>query len=472
MRIVVVGGGIAGLAAAARVRALADEAGARPEIVVIEQANVVGGKLRTGCIAGGPVELGAEAFLTGAGGTPDAWGEGSASQLARRVGLSEALRHPSTARAAIAVGGQLRPVPAGTLVGVPADVSALDGLARPSADGDHDGGRPLVEPGADVAVGQLVRARYGHEVVDRLVDPMLGGVYAGSADELSLAATMPALYARAQTARTLRDAVAAALADGAARRVPGQPIFTTVEGGLSRLVEGVVSLARATVRTGLPVRELGRAGDRWRLTVGATRDPEYLDADAVVLAVPAKPAARLLETVAPKAADALGGLDYASIALVSLALPAGTPLPDLSGFLVPADQGYAVKAATFFSTKWAHLRRPDGTVLVRASLGRYGDTAVLQATDEDLVALVREELADLVGHTLPEPVDTLVARWGGALPQYAPGHLDRVASAREALPVGLALAGAAVDGVGIPVCVTSGEAAAEQVWADLAESRP
>ncbi|MFC7482763.1 protoporphyrinogen oxidase [Luedemannella flava] len=470
MRIVVVGGGIAGLAAAARVRALADAAGARPEIVVVEQAGVLGGKLRTGTLAGGPVELGAEAFLTSAGGPPAPDGRGSATRLAHQAGLAGALRHPTTARAAIAVDGDLRPVPAGTLVGVPADPGALDGLVEPGAHRDHDGGRPLLDGGADVAVGELVRARFGGAVVERLVDPMLGGVYAGRADDLSLAATMPQLHRTATSAHTLRDAVRAALAEGAASRPVGVPVFSTVDGGLSVLVDGVCELARATVRTGLPVRGLARHGAGWRLTIGATRDPGTLDADAVILAVPGRPAARLLADVAPASADALGVLDYASIALVTLALPAGTPLPDLSGFLVPADQGYAVKAATFFTTKWAHLARPDGTVLVRASLGRYGDTGVLQATDGDLVQLVRSELTDLMNLKLPDPVDTLVARWGGALPQYAPGHLDRVAAARAALPAGLALAGAAVDGVGIPVCVTSGETAAESVWAHLRES--
>jgi oxygen-dependent protoporphyrinogen oxidase len=194
-----------------------------------------------------------------------------------------------------------------------------------------------------------------------------------------------------------------------------------------------------------------------------------LDVDAVVLAVPARPAARLLAGAHPEAAEAVGRLDYASVALVRLAVP-GAELPELSGFLVPAVEGYAVKALTIFSTKWEHLRRPDGTALLRASVGRYGDTAVLQRTDAELVTLVRRELGDLLGAPLPAPVAADVVRWGGGLPQYRPGHLDRVAVARAALgeasPV--ALAGAAYDGVGIPACVRSGEAAAEHLlnlWA-------
>jgi oxygen-dependent protoporphyrinogen oxidase len=444
-RIVVVGGGIAGLAAALRLRELA---GDRAEIVVVDRADRLGGKLRTGSIAGGPVETGAEAFLMFGPA-----GESSATRLARRVGLDAALRHPAPVGAALAVGGAMRPVPAGTLVGVPSDLAQLKDLAEPAADKDHDGGRPLLAPGEDVAVGALVRRRYGDEVVDLLVDPMLGGVYAGRADDLSLAATVPALHVAAQVEHTLAGAVRWALK--AQRRPPGAPVFATIDGGMSRLVDAVAARADPVLRLGRPVRDLGE-----------------LTADAVIIAVPARPAARLLDPIAPAAADLVGALDYASVALVTLALPKGTTLPDLSGFLVPAAgrEDRLVKAATFFTTKWDHLRRPDGTVVLRASVGRYRETRPLQLTDDDLIAGVRAELAELTGAILPEPVAATVTRWGGALPQYAPGHLDRIAAARAALPPTTALAGAAFDGVGIAACVTSGEAAAEQIWVALGES--
>jgi oxygen-dependent protoporphyrinogen oxidase len=189
------------------------------------------------------------------------------------------------------------------------------------------------------------------------------------------------------------------------------------------------------------------------------------DVDAVVLAVPARPAARLLADVDTTAAERIGGLDYASIALVTLAL-AAPRLPELSGFLVPAVDGTLIKAVTFFTTKWAHLRRADGVALVRASIGRFGDERRLQRADDELAAIVHRELSALVGGELPVPIATTVQRWGGALPQYRPGHLDRVAAARAALRAAhptLALAGAGYDGVGIPVCVRSGETAAEEI---------
>ena len=191
--------------------------------------------------------------------------------------------------------------------------------------------------------------------------------------------------------------------------------------------------------------------------------------DAVVLAVPARPAARLLASVEPGAARTVGALRYASVALVALALPPGTALPDLSGFLVPPGAATLVKAATFVTRKWPYLGRDDGPVIVRASIGRAGEEERLQRDDAVLAAEAHTELGQLLGTPLPPPVASWVQRWGGGLPQYAPGHLDRVAAARGALAArpGIALAGAAYDGVGIPACVTSGETAAEDIVKSL-----
>ncbi|WP_372441583.1 protoporphyrinogen oxidase [Plantactinospora mayteni] len=494
-----VGGGITGLAAALRLR---DRLPAGTEITVYEQSGALGGKLRTGSLAGTTVEFGAEAFLT----RDPAGGDSAAVALARRVGLADALVHPAIGRAALAIGGELRPMPPGTLVGVPGDLAAVAAVARPAAERDTDEGRPLVGPDEDPTVGELVRRRLGDEVLNRLVDPMLGGVYAGRADELSLTATMPGLARAARTEPTLTGAVRAALA--AAPRPAGTPVFATVDGGVSRLVTAAAEAARAEIRLNAAVRELLPVPGGWRLVIGPTRDPELVEVDAVVLALPARPAARLLGGVDVAVGALVGRLDYASVALVSLALPGppagaaasdggvlpasggaavltvgggvlpavgGGVLPaDLSGFLVPATEGTLVKAATFFTSKWAHLRRPDGTLMLRASVGRHGEEHLLQRADDELVSAVHRELSGLLGAELPEPVDSHLQRWGGALPQYAPGHLDRVAAARAALRTAhptLVLAGAGYDGVGIPVCVRSGETAAEEIIKVLGVSR-
>ncbi|SCF30297.1 oxygen-dependent protoporphyrinogen oxidase [Micromonospora viridifaciens] len=464
-RVAIVGGGITGLAAAVRLR---DRAPAGTEITVYEQSGRLGGKLHTGELAGQPVEFGAESFLM----RDPAGGESAALSLVHRLGLVDRLVHPTVGQAALVVDGGLRPVPGGTLVGVPGDLEKVAAVARPAADADRDGGRPLLDPDADVPVGALVRARFGDEVVERLVDPMLGGVYAGRADDLSLVTTMPALARAARVEHTLVGAVRAAQA--AAPRAPGAPVFGTLAGGLSTLVEAAARCSGATIRRDAAVRELARTPAGWRLTVGPTREPQHVDVDAVVLAVPARPAARLLAGPAPEVAAAVGELDYASVALVTMALPE-PELPELSGFLVPATEGLLIKAATFFTTKWGHLRRADGLALVRASVGRYGEETSLQLTDDDLVATVHRELSKVLGTSMPAPVARHVQRWGGALPQYTPGHGGRVAAARAALRAAhptLALAGAGYDGVGIPVCVRSGETAAEEIITALGGSAP
>jgi oxygen-dependent protoporphyrinogen oxidase len=186
--------------------------------------------------------------------------------------------------------------------------------------------------------------------------------------------------------------------------------------------------------------------------------------------VPSRAAAKLLTGVAPEAAEAVGVLDYASVALVGMAFPAGTELPELSGFLVPPSEGTLVKAAIFVTRKWSHLAGPGDPVLVRASLGRAGEAERLQFDDSVLLERAHRELSELTGVALPEPEDVFLQRWGGGLPQYTPGHLDRVALVRAALPAGLAVAGASLDGVGIPACVASGERAAEDVHKALEEA--
>ena len=477
--VVVIGGGIAGLAAALRLRDAGPDGLA---VTVVEQAGSVGGKLRTGRVAGVTIEDGAESFLVRA---PEALA------LAERVGLGGELVNPTAGGATVWVDGRLRPLPSGTVLGVPADLEATaasgilseDGLALVRA----EPGRPGTALGErDIAVGDLIGERLGAEVVDRLVEPLLGGVYAGRASHLSLRATMPALALGLVDQPSVVRAARASRGTPAPATTPVAPIFATVRGGLSRLVSAVAHESRAAIRTGEPVRELRRTSDGWLLTLGSARsdrpggDATTIRADAVVLAVPAKPASRLLTSISTGAAGAsalVGTLEYASVGLVSLVLPGRLALPPGTGALVPASAGRLIKAITYISQKWGHvLDGWDGepVTVLRASVGRYGDEKALHLDDESLVAAVLEELRTLL--PLPEgwptPSGVRVNRWGGSLPQYAPGHLDRVAAARVALsgePT-LALAGAGYDGVGIPACIRSGQRAADQVLAALRET--
>ncbi|HYJ76895.1 MAG TPA: FAD-dependent oxidoreductase, partial [Kineosporiaceae bacterium] len=230
------------------------------------------------------------------------------------------------------------------------------------------------------------------------------------------------------------------------------------------------------IRTGVTVRALERTPEGWRLVTGPVPAPEELRADAVVLAVPPAPAARLLRDAAPLAAAELARVETASVALVAALVPreAVTGLQG-SGILVPPVEGRPVKAATFSSSKWAWVDALDARhVVVRASLGRAGEQAVLQRDDADLAALALTDLRGLLGREL-RPVATRVMRWGGALPQPAVGHaeaMERVEAAVAAVP-GLAVCGAAVAGVGIPACVGVAGTAARRVLQQItAPGRP
>jgi oxygen-dependent protoporphyrinogen oxidase len=244
-------------------------------------------------------------------------------------------------------------------------------------------------------------------------------------------------------------------------------VFGAPRGGVGRLPAAVARASAASVRTDATVREISRTPTGWALTVGSTREPERIEADAVILAVPPPAAARLLRDAVPAAAAELSVVRSASMAVITLAFPRtafGSP-PKGSGFLVPPADGRVVKAATFSSTKWGwYADAAPALVVVRLSVGRLDEEADLQRDDADLVEVALADLTDAVGVTDP-PVDARVSRWGGGLPQYAVGHVGRVQRVRAAVAAhpGLAVCGATYDGVGIPACVASAESAAAEV---------
>jgi protoporphyrinogen/coproporphyrinogen III oxidase len=504
--VVIVGGGIAGLAAAFFLR---DEP---VRVTVLEGSPRLGGKLSVSEVAGVPVDEGAEALLVT---RPEGTG------LIAEVGLAGDRVAPGTTSSAIWTLGALRPLPRRQFMGVPSDLAELAhsgvvsdaGAARASQDLEL----PPTTRDGDVPVAAFVGARFGAEVVDRLVDPLLGGVYAGRSSDLSFDATMPALAAASRRYRSLAEAadsllqppspVAVPVAPGEQGRAragtrSGGSVFTTLSGGLGQLPAVLAKASGAEVRTAAMTRALSpapgapasaasaasgapAAGPGWRLTIGSAAAEELIDADAVILAVPARPAARLLAGVpgASAAVTAFDEISYASMAIVTLAYPrsafpgafsgpfSGRGLAALgwSGYLVPAVDGRGVKAVTFSSVKWPHLAEAtapgaEPLEIVRCSVGRIGEEALLQRADEELAALAAVELAAATG-VHGAPVAHRITRWGGALPQYTVGHLDRVARIRAAVATqsGLAVCGAAYEGVGIPACVATARAAANQV---------
>lgn len=477
--VAVIGGGIAGLSAA---WSLVRDRQSDADVIVFESSPAVGGKLRLNEIEGLSLDAGAESMLAV---RPEA------IALAKAAGLGSSIVNPATTSAAVVSRGQLRPLPTGLISGIPTDLRALAASDVLSIPGllriplDHV--LPKTSIPGDVSVGDYVATRMGREVVDRLVEPMVGGVYAGRAEELSLEMTVPALFRLARRERSLLAAAKEARKTGAAPSGARRgPVFAGISGGVGRLPIALAErLERqgVTIDRGTEVTGIRRTSRGWRVLTGEKGDREGRTVDAIVLAVPAPVAAKLLRKVNSTAAAGLDTVGYASVALTTfLYAPEDVPATvQGSGFLVPPVEGFAVKAATFASRKWAWVARSGAAgskrgrdkrsfMVVRASLGRFGEPGVLQCSDEELAATAAKELHQLAG--LPsKPLATRVNRWDDALPQYTVGHRGRMALVREALvdTPGITVCGAAYDGVGIAACVGSAQFAAGQVVTYLSE---
>lgn len=445
---------MAGLAAAWE---LVSAPGAAWHVLVLEGSDRVGGKLRQEMVGGRPVDVGAESMLAI---RPEA------RALIAEIGAGERIVTPATTAASVLSYGALHPLPPRSLMGIPrrpedaAGILSVSGMERLRA-----AVIPPV-PTDDLSVGEYVAAALGDEVVDRLVDPLLGGVYAGDARRISLAAAVPAIHAKALAGEPL---IGSSPSEDESPSATAQSAFIGIAGGVGTLPGLLADAIRercGRIRTGAVVRELRSSGAGWDIVVGPTIAPEIITADAVILALPPAPARRLLGPIAPKAAHELAAIETASMAVVTFAFPReAMPALTGSGFLVPPVEGRAIKASTYSSQKWGWLAHAAPEIAyVRASLGRHRDEAALQVDDRTLAARALADLREIAG-ALPEPLDAHVQRWGGALPQYAVGHVERIALVRKAIGEvdGLEVAGAAYDGVGIPAVIGSGQRAARAI---------
>jgi oxygen-dependent protoporphyrinogen oxidase len=312
-----------------------------------------------------------------------------------------------------------------------------------------------VLPGArvsgDIAVGQLVRRRVGRAVQMGIVDPLVGGINAGHTSSLSAAVVAPQLLAAGQRERSLMRGLREVAAP------PSGPVFLTVEGGMARLVEALSSsIGASSFMIGSAVVSLSRSVSGWsaKLASGQT-----VSGSSVVLACPARAASALVSDLCAPAAEGLQELQTASVAVTTMSYRGVTP-PAGSGFLVPRREGRLMTACSWVGPKWPHLATP-GQLIVRVSAGRCDDTRALSMSDDALVDALHAELSSAMG-SLPRPVDARVHRWMHAFPQYAVGHLDRIASIEGALArdaPGIFLAGAYLRGVGVATCIAGGRAA-------------
>lgn len=462
----VVGGGISGLAAAWEGR----RRGAR--VALFEAGDRAGGKLRTSLLAGVALDESADAFLAR---VPEA------VDLCAELGIDTDLVSPAPGSAYVWLDGTLRRLPAEQLLGVPTDLDALAGTGLLSPAGldrarldltlpdDRPGraggaGRPGGPGGPggadgplDESVGDLVRRRLGDEVLDRLVAPLVGSVYAGDCDRLSLQVSAAQLAAARDRDPGDPSLVRAAAALRAQAVDTGRPVFLAPRGGMGRLAGTLAEALGDDVRTASTVTGLAPEGSGWRVA------PFDVVAGAVVLATPAFVSAPLLAPVAPEAAAFLSSVDHASVALVALAVPRdGIDHPmDGSGFLVPRPAGLLLTACSWVNAKWPHLDVDPSLALLRASAGHAGDDRGRRLDDAALTAGIVADLRTTMG-LRAAPTEVRISRWPRSFPQPRPGHLAAVGEAERVLAQAaprLAMTGAWATGVGVPACIRSARTA-------------
>lgn len=414
---------------------------------MFEPADRLGGVLRTETICGRPMDIGAEAFVARRPEVP---------ALLAELGLADRQITTTGVRPTIYSEGCLHPLPAGAVNGVPGSAASLQGLvdaatvARVAAEPDRE---MDWRPGGDPSVGDLVSERFGDQVVARSVDPMLSGVYAGSAATIGIRSAVP-------TVAAALDAGAASLTAAVQRATPavsGGPVFGAIAGGYRVLLDALIATtAPEWVRA--PISRVTTDGAGWAVADGSGRE---WNADAVVLAVPAPHAASLLADSAPANAAVVARVRVASAVVLAMGVPHGTPFPLQSGVLVASGESLRAKAITLSTRKWGG---DGGAELLRLSFGRFGDRIATDTSDDQLGSWAVEDLRAVFGVSV-DPVEIKIHRWIDAMPQYGPGHADLVAKIRAGLPRGLAIAGNFLDGVGVPACLVAAGRAADAVLA-------
>ncbi len=448
MKVAVIGGGIAGLAAAWELTS-----GPDPADVTVFEPGPLGGMIQTADFLGHAVDTGADAFIAR---VPDGVG------LARELGIEDELVAPAARRALIWVGGRLRALPEGLVLGAPAHLRPLLTSGILSRAGLARAGLDLFLPRTkwpeDPSVAHLIRTRFGAQVAERLVDPLVGGIHASSTETLSAEATAPQLARAARSHRSLLIGLRALPAPGEG------PLFLAPRGGMGRLVGRLVeALGERGVRT----EAVAISTIREEKGGSVVLDPAG-DFDAAVVATPARVAATLVNEASPEAAQGLRRIRTASVVLTTLAYRrSDLAVPDgVSGWLVARNEGRLMTACSFGSTKWPHWSDPD-TMVLRVSAGRAGDDRALHRGDESVVDQLQQEVATALG-TKAAAFDWRVSRWRDSFPQYEVGHraaVEKIEGAlRRGLP-GVALAGASLRGSGVPACIASGRRAARLVRA-------
>ncbi len=485
---IVVGGGISGLATAWFLR----EASPSIRVLVLETEDRVGGKISSTSIGGVQVDSGPDAFLARVEGAVD---------LAHAVGLGDELIAPATGKAWLWSRNKLRALPDGLVLGVPSrfrplatsGILSATGLARAAWGSVRGGFCSFAALGDDPTVTQAIGRHLGQEVIDRLVDPLLGGINASSSARLSLrsaAANLagPAASPRLMAALTAQGESSARGNIGVEVGTAQRPVFLAPRSGVHALVEQLRSQLGDVIRSGVtvtmisqisttsarpPVSALLSTPPGQPMAGGQSQHGEgwvvetptgTLRAAWIVLATPAFISAQLIERSNPVAAAEMSAIRTASVALTQLTFPSSAvQLPEGSGMLVPRVENRFMTASSWWNQKWPHLQIP-GQVLIRASTGRDGDDRFTQLDDEEIVAGLGKDLRDMLGITVA-PTEARVTRWNNGFPQYDSGHGARVERIQCALTTtpGLLVTGASYNGIGIPACIRSAKTTATAI---------
>ncbi|PLR97719.1 protoporphyrinogen oxidase [Bacillus sp. T33-2] len=466
-KVVIVGGGITGLTAAYYLQKHARDHQLPLEVKLVEASHRLGGKMQTVVKDGYVIEKGPDSFLER---------KQSASRLAREVGLGDKLVNNGTGKSYVLVKERLHPMPGGSVMGIPTEIApfittglfSLPGKIRAAADFFL----PRSQAGQDQALGEFFRRRLGDEVVENLIEPLLSGIYAGDIDNLSLMSTFPQFYQVEQKYRSLilgmKKTTPAPKKQGGTANKQKKGIFQTVSTGLQSFVDAIeAKLEPGSVVKGVRADKVSKETSRYKLRLS---NGELWDADCVLVSAPHEAAVNMFSDY-DDIFDGFKDMPSTSVATVAMAFPAEAIKQDIdgTGFVVSRNSDYTITACTWTHKKWPHSA-PKGKVLLRCYVGRAGDEAVVDLSDDEIVKIVLYDLNNTMDLT-SEPEFSIVSRWKEAMPQYTVGHKQRVATLKNDLKrelPGVFVAGSSFEGLGLPDCIDQGEAAVENILDYLA----
>ncbi|MED1410283.1 MULTISPECIES: protoporphyrinogen oxidase [Bacillus] len=455
-KVVIVGGGITGLSTAYYLQKEIREKNLPFDTLLIEASGKLGGKIQTVRKDGFTIERGPDSFLAR---------KESAARLAKELGLGDELVNNATGQSFVLVNNRLHKMPNGSMMGIPTQITPFlfSGLFSPIGKlrAGFDLLMPRSKPVSDQSLGQFFRHRLGNEVVENLIEPLLSGIYAGDIDEMSLMSTFPQIYQIEQEHRSISLGMRT-LAPKEEKTEVKKGIFQTVKTGLESLVESLeAKIHEGTVLKGTRIEKVAKLGDGYTITLSNGKE---MEADAIVVAAPHKGLPSMFAQY--KQFRFFRNIPSTSVANVALAFPKSAIQRDINGtgFVVSRNSDFSITACTWTHKKWPHTT-PEGKALLRCYVGRPGDEAIVEQTDEEIVQLVLEDLQKTMDITA-DPEFTIVSRWKEAMPQYTVGHKERMKKLttfmEKELP-GVYLAGSSYAGSGLPACINQGELAAKHV---------